>query len=297
MKSEENAMSGRAARMRAMIGVDVLPDQRHFAHAGASEVPHLGDDLFDRARDLRAARVRHDAERAEFVAPFLHGDESRYAAAADRLAAGRRDGVELALGRKLGIDRLVSALGAIEQCGQAMVILRPDHDVDQGRPAQNFLALGLGHAAGDDDRHAAAPGLGAGLPFANAAELRIDLLGRLLADVAGVEDDQLGRLGGGGFHEAFGNQQVRHTLRIVGVHLTAVRLDVELSGFAHAAWVDADPGRSGSRCISTSSSASDRTVSRAVPGCSKNIVFTGTYPSYFSRRVPNRSLLYHAKRG
>ncbi len=90
---------GAAVGSRAMIGVDVLPDQRHFAHAGASEVPHLGDDLFDRARDLRAARVRHDAERAEFVAPFLHGDESRYAAAADRLAAGRRDGVELALGR------------------------------------------------------------------------------------------------------------------------------------------------------------------------------------------------------
>src|SRR5438874_1532196 len=81
----------------AMIGVDVLSDQRHFAHAGPREMPHLGDDLCDRARDLRTARVRHDAERAELVAPFLHRDESRYAAAADRRAGRGAERVELAL--------------------------------------------------------------------------------------------------------------------------------------------------------------------------------------------------------
>src|SRR5205809_8087780 len=132
---------------------------------------HLGDDLLDRARDLRAARIRHNAERAEFVASLLNGDETRYAAAADRLARCGLDRVELALGRKLGVDQLALPPDAIEQRGQAMITLRPDHDVDRRRPAQDFLALGLRHATGDDDRHAPALGCGALLPFANAAEL------------------------------------------------------------------------------------------------------------------------------
>ena len=75
------------------------------------------------------------------------------------------------------------------------------------------------------------------------AKLRVDLFGCFLADMAGVEDDEvrLGRVLGrrvAGTRERFG-----HALGVVGVHLAAERLDVQLlreSG--HAPWCDTMPG-------------------------------------------------------
>ena len=81
------AAAGRASQARpsapcAVIGVDVLADQRHLAHAGVGQALDLGDDLRDRPRDFGAARIGHDAEGAELVAAFLHGDEGGNAARA-----------------------------------------------------------------------------------------------------------------------------------------------------------------------------------------------------------------------
>src|SRR6185295_3922936 len=59
-----------SVRTAAAIGVDVLAKQRDFAHALADESPCFLGDLLDGARKLRPARVRHHAERAEFVASF-----------------------------------------------------------------------------------------------------------------------------------------------------------------------------------------------------------------------------------
>ena len=59
--------------------------------------------------------------------------------------------------RKLGQDDLGAALfGAADQLGQAMIGLRPDHQVDDGRAAQNFRPLSLRDAAGH--RNHAFPG-------------------------------------------------------------------------------------------------------------------------------------------
>ena len=55
-------------------------------------------------------------------------------------------------------------------------------------------ALRLRHAAGDADHRLAARGGPLGLELAHAAKLGIDLLGGLLADVAGVEQHQVGVL-------------------------------------------------------------------------------------------------------
>ena len=74
----------------AVIGVDVLAEQRDLAHARAGERSRLGDDCRDRPRDFGAARIGHDAEGAELVAAFLHGDES--ADAARRGSARSTDG-------------------------------------------------------------------------------------------------------------------------------------------------------------------------------------------------------------
>ena len=146
---------GAAVGALAVIGVDVLADQRDLAHAGVGQPLGLGDDLRDRPRHLGAARVGHDAEGAELVAAFLHGDEGRHAALADRRAARRREMIELVLDRKLGVDHL-AVLGARQHLGQAVIALRPDHEIDGRRAAHDLLALGLRDAAGDRDRDAAA---------------------------------------------------------------------------------------------------------------------------------------------
>ena len=58
-----------------MKRIDVLTDQGDLAHAIVGETLDVIDDLRNRPRDFRAARIGHDTERAEFVAAFLHGDE------------------------------------------------------------------------------------------------------------------------------------------------------------------------------------------------------------------------------
>ena len=68
----------------------------------------------------------------------------------------------------------------------------------------------------------------------DATDLGIDLLDGFLADVAGVEDDQIGIVRAGGLAEAGRRQRVRHTMGIVDVHLAAEGLDVDFAGSAHA---------------------------------------------------------------
>jgi hypothetical protein len=65
------------------------------------------------------------------------------------------------------------------------------------------------------------------------ADLGIDLVGGLLADMAGVEDDEIGVFRGTGFHITAGRQGVRHTMGIVDVHLAAERFDVDFSRVGH----------------------------------------------------------------
>ena len=195
-----------------MIGVDVLADQRDFAHAGIHEPRHFVDDFLHRSRDFRATRIGHDTERAEFVTAFLHGDEGRYAARTRCRGARRGEMIEFVVERKLGVDRLAVARCARKQIGQTVIVLRADHEIDGRCAPDDFLAFGLRDAAGHGDANIAALGLGRLFQAAHAAELGIDLFRRLLADVAGVEDDEVGIVGAAGLDIALGRECVRHTL-------------------------------------------------------------------------------------
>ena len=115
-----------------------------------------------------------------------------------------------------------------------MIALRPEHEIDRRSAADDFLAFGLRHAAGDRDDDAPALSRGGLFQPAHAAELGIDLLGRLFANVAGVEDDEVGAIGSGGLDIAPRRQCVRHTPRVIDVHLAAERFDKQLAGFVHA---------------------------------------------------------------
>jgi hypothetical protein len=135
--------------------------------------------------------------------------------------------IEFILDGKFGVHHF-AAFGARQQCGQAVIILRADDDIDDRCAADDLLALGLRHAAGHRNGETA---VGAGctlLELSDAAELGIHLLRRLLADVTGVEHDQVGLLRRGRLDKTQRRQRIRHTLRIVDVHLAAVGFDVKL---------------------------------------------------------------------
>jgi hypothetical protein len=61
-------------------------------------------------------------------------------------------------------------------------------------------------------------------------DLGIDLFGRLLADMAGVEDHQVGVFRRRGRLVAFRGQQIGHALAVVDVHLAAIALDEDAPG-------------------------------------------------------------------
>ena len=219
----EQARQRPAAPIRALavIRVDVLPDERDLAHAGIGQALDLGDDFLNRPRNLGATRIGNDTEGAELVAALLHRDEGGDAAGACRRETWRRQRLELVLDPELDIDDLAGACGAREQDWQAVIILRSDDEVDGRRAADDFLAFGLRDAAGHRDQNMAALAGGGLLQAAHPAKLGIDLLRRLLTDVAGVENDEIGVLSRRGLDIAFRRQGVRHTLRIVDVHLAA----------------------------------------------------------------------------
>src|SRR5262249_10473151 len=216
---------GTPIRTFAVIGVDVLADQGHLAHPGIREPLDLSDDLFNRPRDLSAARVRTDAKGEDLAAAFLHGDEGGHAARSLLFPAWGSEEVELVLDRKFSIDDALAGRTGNE-ARQSMVALWPAHQVNRRCAADDLLPFSLRHAAGDRDQNLAALACRRLLDLADTAKLGIDLFHRFLANMAGIEDDEVGLLGDAGLDETFRRQYVRHTMRIVDVHLAAERLDV-----------------------------------------------------------------------
>ncbi len=224
---------GLAVRPGAPVGVDVLAEERELARAGGDQLPGLGQDRGGRARGLDAPGVGHDAERTKLVAALLHGQEGRHPGRGRALFG---QPVELALEGKVGVEhRTLAARTPVQELGQPVIGLRPDHEVDVRGALEQRLALGLGDAAGDADHQIVTVRPPPQAQLLETAEFRIDLLGRLLADVAGVEDDQIGVIGPLGQRIAVCHQRVRHATGVVDIHLAAVGLDEQLLSHASAA--------------------------------------------------------------
>ena len=122
----------------AVIGIDVLAEQRDLADAGVRLAARFGKDRRQRPGDLRAARIGHHAEGAELVAAFLDGEKGGRPGLAQAGRRGGRQMIELVLERKLGLHDGAIA-GITQDLGQAVIGLRPDHHVDDGRPADDLL--------------------------------------------------------------------------------------------------------------------------------------------------------------
>ena len=127
-----SAAKSHAGVVGRLVVVDDLPEQLDFPGAGVHRVPRLGDDVGRRAHALVAARVRHDAERAELVAAFDDGDVGLERIAAPRDPERKRDVVDR-------VDRIGRAAGAatprprrrlVDEHRQPLQVLRADDDVD-----------------------------------------------------------------------------------------------------------------------------------------------------------------------
>ena len=210
----------RAVGIDAAIGVDVLADQRDLDDAVAHKRADIVQYLADGPRNFGAARIGHDAKTAEFVAAFLRRDKGGGPTRARRRRPRRGQEIELVLGGKIDVDlRPPARLG--QQFGQAMVALRPDDEIDGLLPLQDRRALGLRDATGDDEHGVLPERPSLVLQFAQLSELGKNLLGGLFADMAGVENDEVGFLNALGRFVPLRLGDIAHALRVDHVHLTA----------------------------------------------------------------------------
>ena len=231
---DEIAQRSDAAGIVAMIGIDVLADQRDLAHAGFGERAHFIENGGDRTRHFGAARIGHNTESAEFIATFLHGDEGGITAPAQTLWRRRLHGLKLIDHRKIGIDHAAAAkvdvfAGLAEQFGETMIALRPNDDIDGTLAADDLTAFGLGDAPGDGDLHGLAVRRAFFLHLAQFAEFGEDFLRGAFADVTGVENDEIGFFRRSGRAIALAFENVAHARGVIDVHLASERLDENLA--------------------------------------------------------------------
>src|SRR5690242_14943676 len=114
----------------------------------------------------------------------------------------------------------------------------PEGDVDAGIELEDALSLRLRVAAADRD-HAVRI---LALASERVAEVRGELRVGLLADRAGVEDDDVRLVGGRRLAEAELLEQALDPLRVVSVHLAAERGDVVGLAIRKATSADHDSG-------------------------------------------------------
>ena len=105
-----------------------------------------------------------------------------------------------------------------------MIGLRSERHVDIWRARHNFLAFCLRDTASDCDHHAPAGLFLFQLEGLKTAKLRIDLLCCLLANVARIENNEIGTFRALNAAIAKRSHDVRHAHGIVLVHLTTVGL-------------------------------------------------------------------------
>ena len=164
-----------------------------------------------------------DAVGAGVVAAFGDGDERL-----GRVPSARDRGWEQMIVRVLARVHHpgLACLRLRHQPGQLLQGHGAQHEVDVGSPLEQGRLFLLGQAA--RDAHQQGPTL---LLGPQASQLGVDLVHCLLADGAGVQQDEVRLLHGGHLLEAVRRQQPRQLFAVVVVHLAAPGLDVELHGF------------------------------------------------------------------
>ena len=203
----------------APVGVHVLADEGHLADADVGQGVDFVKDLDEGPAHLPAAGMRDDAEAADVVAALHHRDELAHL---PRRAAGVGARKDVLLGVHPGGLGDPYPIGADpgDDLRELADGVGTEDEVQVGDLAEELGFLLLRHAATDGEK---CPALGLHRPV--AAEGGEHLVLRLLPDGAGVEDDQVRRLGGGRGLVADGGQRLAHPERVVDVHLAAEGVD------------------------------------------------------------------------
>ena len=110
-----------------------------------------------------------------------------------------------------------------------MIVLRADHQIDGGLAAQDLRALGLGHASSHRDFRVHPARRALLLQQADLAKLGENLLGSMFANVACVENDEVGVLHRQRLLIAFLREHIGHARGVIDIHLTAVGLHKHLA--------------------------------------------------------------------
>ena len=205
----------------ATVGVDVLAEHRDLAHAVGRERGDLGDDVAQPAAHLATPHLRHDAEGARVVAADLDRDPRRVRGLAARRQRGR---VRLVLLEDLD-DRPLVARPREQRRGVGQVV-GAEHDVDVAGPRHDLVPVLLGEAATDRDLQVGT----ALLQRLERAEMAVELLVGVLADAAGVEDDDVGVFEAGRRLHPVGREHAGDPLGVVLVHLAPVGADEVAAG-------------------------------------------------------------------
>src|SRR3954454_22863977 len=141
-----------------------------------------------------------------------------------------------------------------EELGELVDLAGAERHVDERELLEDLVLDGLRPAAADADQHVAPA---AALERGGLVEVRDEALVGLLADRAGVEEDEVGVTRVLGLAVAERLEHALHALRVVLVHLAAERRDVValhaandsrakrsglvLSGACAAGWCDRSP--------------------------------------------------------
>jgi hypothetical protein len=204
----------RVLREVAAVRVDVLPQQGELPDAVVGQAPCLLQELVGRAADLAPARGRDDAVRAAAVA----ADRDLHPALKLALALGRQvAGEALELEEALRGDAVTR-----QELGELRHLSRAERDVDERELLEHLVLQRLRPAAADADHGVRLLGLEA-LRLAQVADQPVV---RLLADRAGVEEDQVGVVAVLGLAVAERLEHALHPLRVVLVHLAPEGGDV-----------------------------------------------------------------------
>jgi cell division septum initiation protein DivIVA len=208
-------------RHRAAVGVDVLAEQRHFAHALVGEAGHFGQHVVERARHFLAARVGHHAVAAVLRAAF----HDRHERARAFHARGRQVVELLDLGER-DVDLRAAAAARVDHLRQAVQVCGPNTRSTYGArdtiDAPSWLAT-------QPPTPISRPGFAS---FSSRTRPRSEnTFSCAFAHRAGVEQDDVRVFGRVGLLEAFGRiQHVHHLVRVVLVHLAAEGLYVNFLG-------------------------------------------------------------------
>ena len=202
------------AEIRCQIttpGVDVLAEQRDFAHPVVREAGHLGDDVPGATALLASAHRWHDAVGARGVAAH----RNLHPGVCGPLAVLGQMTREMVVGAEPGTrNALASHADPVTEVWDRT---GPERHVDLRVQVENAVLLSFGEAAADRDHEVGV----LPLPGPGVAEVRRELRVGLLANGAGVEDDDVGIVLRGSLAKAERFEHPLDALGIVAVHLAA----------------------------------------------------------------------------